>query len=684
MIKILAFAIGTTFGMAAHAATETLRYDRHLESGKRTGGQVVEYRDDGTVQVTYGFKNNGRGPDLVEQIRLAPDGTMSQYSVKGNSTFGAVVDESFERRGDRASWKSTTEQGEKTVSGAAMYLPLNSSPHVSSLTVGALAARAGAALPLLPSGSLSQRQLDEMQVSVGGKTQLVHLVAQTGIGFSPRFLWVTSGPKPRLFASIAPGTSYLVEEGWDSVGKQLGQRQAIAQEQLHKDMASRLQHPLAGLTVVRNVRIFDSESARVGAPSDVYVLRGRISAVLPAGSAVTGAAQEIDGAGRIMLPGLFEMHGHVSRGNGGMHLAAGVTTVRDMGNRNHTVQEMLDEIERGTLLSPRVVTAGLLEGESAYSWNSAFVIKDLAGARNAIDWYAGRGYPQLKIYNSFPKEILRETVAYAHQRGLYVSGHIPVGLRAHEALDAGYDEINHINQVMLNFLATPQTETRSLERFILPAEKTASIDFNGKPVKDFVARLAKQGTVIDATLTAFDFLKHKDGDMTALYAPIAAHMPPEVSRRFTVGTMKIADAAAQKRYEASYAKMVAFVGQLYRAGVPLVVGTDDMAGFGMQAELELLVQAGLTPAQALQLATRNGARYTRTSHERGSVTVGKLADLVLVDGDPTKNMADIRKVVAVITRGYLIYPHEVHKELGIVPFVKDAPLLRAVQTVAVK
>ena len=273
-------------------------------------------------------------------------------------------------------------------------------------------------------------------------------------------------------------------------------------------------------------------------------------------------------------------------------------------------------------------------------------------------------------------------MAYAHSRGLHVSGHIPVGLRAHEALDAGYDEINHINQVMLNFLATPQTDTRTLERFVLPSEKVASLDFNSPAVKNFVKRLKAKGTVIDPTLATFAFMKQKDGDINTPFAPIAEHMPPDVRRGFHVGSMKIADAAAQARYEKSYAKMVQFVGQLYKAGVPIVAGTDEMAGFTLQAELESLVTAGLTPAQALQVATKNGARYTRTSHERGSIAPGKLADLVLVDGDPTRNIADIRKVAAVITRGYLVYPHEIDKELGIKPFVTDAPQLKKLTPVS--
>lgn len=263
-----------------------------------------------------------------------------------------------------------------------------------------------------------------------------------------------------------------------------------------------------------------------------------------------------------------------------------------------------------------------------------------------------------------------------------MSGHVPAGLRAEDAIAAGYDELQHINQLMLNFLVTPQTDTRTLERFTLPAEKVATLDFNSKAVKHFVATLRSKQIVIDPTLSAFSFLRQRDGTMSEPFAAIAAHMPPDVRRGFSVGGMKIADDAAAARYEQSYRKMVQFVGLLYRAGVPLVAGTDDLAGFTLQSELELLVKAGLSPAQALQVATRNGARYTRSSHERGSIAPGKLADLVLVDGDPTVRIGDIRKVAAVITRGYLVYPHEVDAALGIAPFVENPPALRALAPVS--
>ncbi|MCC6070709.1 amidohydrolase family protein [Massilia sp. GCM10020059] len=682
MNRILALAVAAAFGVSAHAATTTTRYDIHVENGKRAGEQVVERDDDGTTRVRYIFKDNGRGPELTEQFRVAQDGTIAQYSVKGNSTYGAVVDEQFERNGDQASWRSTSEKGSKAVNGAALYVPLNSSFEVASVAITALAARPGASMPLLPSGTLSHRKLDEVEVSAGGKTQKVQLLAQTGIGMSPQFFWATTGAKPRLFAVVIPGYLTMTEQGWSEVGKTLAARQKLSESKMLVDLAARLQHPLKGLTVVRNARVFDSAKATVGAPSDVYVLRGRITAVLPAGSPVRGAVNDIDAAGRIMLPGLFDMHGHVGRWEGGLNLAAGVTSVRDMGNDNAQVQQIIDETANGMLLGPQIVPAGFLEGESPYSSNGGFVVKDLPAAKNAIDWYAEHGYPQLKIYNSFPKAILKETVAYAHSRGMRVGGHIPAGLRAHEALDAGYDEIQHINQVMLNFLATPQTETRTLERFILPSEKVAGLDFNSPAVKNFVARLKARQVVVDPTLATFAFMKQRDGDLNEPFVAIADHMPPDVKRGFHVGTMKIADDATLKRYEKSYAKMVDFVGILYRAGVPIVAGTDEMAGFTLQSELAMLVKAGLTPAQVIQVATRNGAKFTRTSHERGSIEPGKLADLVLVDGDPTKNIEDIRKVAAVITRGHVIYPTEIDRELGIMPFVKDAPALRALPPVS--
>jgi hypothetical protein len=257
-----------------------------------------------------------------------------------------------------------------------------------------------------------------------------------------------------------------------------------------------------------------------------------------------------------------------------------------------------------------------------------------------------------------------------------VSGHVPAFMRAQEVVEQGYDEIQHINQVLLNFLVTPETDTRTLQRFYLPAEKLADLDFDSKPVNEFIALLASKQIVIDPTLTVFDFIQQRDGELSSAYAAIAEHLPPDMQRNFRSAGMKIPDDATAARYRASYAKMIEFVGRMYRAGVPIVAGTDALAGFSLQRELELYVKSGITPAQALQIATWNGARYTRTLAERGSIAAGKLADLVLVDGDPTRDITDLRKVVLVITQNKIVSPRELYTELGIRPFVDAEPGMR--------
>ncbi len=659
-------------------AAEILRYVLMTSAGHVAGEQVVEHGDDGRTRVRYVFKDNGRGPELEETIRRAPDGTLAEYEVKGQATMGGPVSERFTRSGDQAQWQTLADAGRASVTGAALYVPRDGSLEPVSASIAAAAARPDGRLPLLPSGTLTQRKVDEVEVArADGSRQTVQLLVQTGLWLTPLYHWATTGPRPRLFASIYPGWFQGIEAGWEGNLKLLATRQNAAAGLLLNQTAAQLQKPLPGLTVIRNARVFDSVRARLNPPSDVHVLRERITAVLPAGAPVPGGATQIDAAGRVMLPGLFDMHGHVDRWDGALNLAAGVTTVRDMGSDNAELQQIIDEAAAGKLLMPHIVPAGFLEGRSAFSSRLGRVIETLDEAKTAVDWYAQHGYRQIKIYNSFPREHLRETVAHAHRRGLRVSGHVPAFMRAQDVVAMGFDEVQHINQLMLNFLVKPGTDTRTLERFYLPAEKLARFDLRSKAARDFVALLKKHRTVIDPTLATFDFLKQRDGEVPAPYADVMPHLPPNVQRNYLSGGMKIADDATAARYRASYNTMVAFVGLAYRAGIPIVAGTDALAGFTLHSELALYVKAGLTPAQALQVATLNGARYTGTLHERGSIQPGKLADLVLVDGDPTRDIADLRKVSLVITQGKLIRPADVHRALGVQPFVADTHWLEA-------
>jgi hypothetical protein len=668
-------AFGWDFALALAAAAsppspaDSVRYVV-LFQDKVSGHQTVVRSRDGVTRVDFEYKDNGRGPDLKEEFTLARDGTYRTYRVRGTSTYGAPVDEGFEVAGGKASWRSTSDSGSQAATGTALYAPLNGSLEAVTVSVAALTDRPDGKLPLIPGGTLTMRRLAESAVTRGGAKQSVRLVTIIGLGYSPTFAWLTVEKRTRLFAFILPGLVRVIQEGWQGNGAALEARQQRAVDEELAAMERRLAHRLTGATLVRNARVFDSEHATLGPASDVYLYRGRISAVLPAGSPARGIDQVFEAGGRVLLPGLFDMHAHVDPWDGGLHLAAGVLTVRDMGNDNATLQRLMSREEAGELLLPHVVPTGFIEGESPMSSRSGMVIQDLQGARDAIDWYAEHGYAQIKIYNSFPKDLVRETAAYAHSRGMRVGGHIPAFMRAQEAVEQGYDEIQHVNQVLLNFFVTPETDTRTLDRFYLPARKTADLDLDAPPVREFIALLLRRRTVIDPTLATFDFLRHREGVVSAQFEAVADHLPPDVRRGLLVALMDIPDDTTAARYERSYEKMIAFIGRLYRAGVPLVAGTDDVAGFTLQRELELYVQAGLTPAQSLQIATWNGAKYTRTLGDRGSIQPGKLADLVLIDGDPTTDIAALRKVVLVIKQNRAYYPNELHEALGIKPFAE--------------
>lgn len=658
-------------GMAM--AEQTTRYLALVDGGTQAGQQVVTRGDDGVTRVEFVFKDNGRGPELKEQFTLADDGTFATYEVSGSSTFGAPVTESFKRVGDTASWKSTSDEGEREITGAGQYSPLGGTPESFSVALAALSRRTDGKLPLIPSGTLSMRKLVAAEVANGDDRQQVQLVAMTGVGLTPAFAWSTTGDQPRLFAFIIPGYLQLIEDGWQANADALEALQKKAEGEALVTLATSLAHPVSGTTLIRNARVFDSETAQLREAADVRVSNGRIESVSKVSPTAT-ADHTIDAGGRILLPGLFDMHGHIGRWDGGLNLAAGVTTVRDMGNDNAALQQIIGEIEAGTLMSPRVVAAGFIEGESEYSARNGFVVDTIEEARSAVDWYAGHGYPQVKIYNSFPKELLRETADYAHSKGLRVSGHVPAFMRAEDVVEQGYDELQHINQLLLNFFVTEKTDTRTLERFYLVADRTADLDFDSAPVRDFIASLAEKQIVVDPTLATFEFLHQRDGELSPIVADVAEHLPPDIQRNRRAAEMNIPDDATASKYNRSFAKLVEFVGRMHKAGVPIVAGTDEMPGFTLQRELELYVQAGMTPVEALQVATWNGAKYSRTLDDRGSITPGKRADLILVDGDPTRDISDLRKVAMVLQGTTVYYPSEIHEALGIKPFALPVKL----------
>lgn len=654
------------------SATTVTRYSIRI-FGRPAGTQTTTAVGDERISVTFGYRENGRGPDLQEEFTLAADGTPLSQRVSGISEFGAPIEESYQRSAAGAKWQSLADQGTAEPGGATLYVPMSYTFESLAQMVRALVHTPRQELRALPFGTVRLERLDEVRLVNDGMQRTVALYALTGLDYAPTYVWMSEKPRLALFAVIFPGFMQTLESGWESQGDALEVAQQAAEYRLLRTLAQRLAHHLPDPIVIRNARVFDSEHARLlPGQHDVYVNRGHIAAIYEAGSQARAAATQIDAQGRVLMPALVDMHSHEYKWSALLQVAGGVTTVRDMGNNNAALADLMGKIEAGETVGPRIVPLGFIEGKSPFSAGNGILVDSLQQARDAVDWYAQRGYRQIKIYNSFKPEWVKEIAAYAHARDMRVAGHVPAFMRAEQAILDGYDELTHINQLMLNFFVKPDDDTRTLARFYLIAENAGSLDLDSKRVRDFIALMRTHGTVHDATLATFEgMFTQRQGELPAGYAGIAHHLPPVVQRGLRQNSMDVT-AANVDRYRAAYAKMVEMVGRLYQAGVPLVAGTDDTAGFTLHRELELYVKAGIPAAECLRIATWNGARYIGQLERQGSISPGKRADLLLVDGDPTLNVSDVRRIALVMKDGAAYYPAEIYKAIGVEPFAPAA------------
>jgi imidazolonepropionase-like amidohydrolase len=658
----------------AHAQAKAQKYT--VLCMKAPCGHLVLSESPGKLEVDYSYRNNGRGPDQKETLEFAPDGTWMGYRTEGVSTYGARIDERFERKADgRAVWRSPVDSGE--TGGAAreaVYLPVQASPGWAARLAQSLLAHPAPRTAALPVGQLSIQQVQKL--SLPGQPYEIGLYAITGLDLEPSYLWLREDNRA-LFAQVYPGWGGTLAQGFESELDRLSDVQKAAQLAHLQRLAKELPKPLPGLTVIEGVRWFDAQAAQLRGPSDVYLLEGRIAAIAKPGSLKNAApAQRISGKGRTLLPGFVDMHAHVVPGELLLNLAAGVTAVRDVGNNNADLAELRGRIERGELLGPRISANGFIEGKSPFSSQSDFVPDNLPDALAAIDWYAAHGYRQLKLYNSIRPEWVKPMVAHARSLGLRTGGHVPAFMTARQAVEAGFDELHHINQVTLNFLVSKTDDTRTLLRFNLVGDKAADLKLNDRRTQDFIALLKKKGTVVDPTMTTFEAqYTQRQGQPNPSYAMVAANLPAVMQRGLLSAEVDMDDVKA-KRWSASWRVMMDLLRRMNAAGIPLVAGTDATAGFALQRELELYVQAGIPAAQALKIATWNGAKYSDRLTEIGSIERGKRSDLLLVDGDPVADIRAIHRVALVIQGDKALSPAALYQAMGVLPFVPAAEIVQ--------
>ena len=670
---VLPVLVGSMLSLSAAAQTEQ-RFSV-LTQGQAAGELVLTTDAQGGSRVRFSYRDNGRGPDMDEEFSVDAQGAPVSYRVSGKSTFGGQIAETFSR--DPASgvarWTSTVDKGEQATPAGALYLPVEFSTAFSAQLMRSLLQRPALRAEAVAGGEFSVEKLAKMSLPSGGEKIDVALFALVGVGTDPFYLWLRDDPEHALFAEVWPGYG-LLPQGQEAHFDALLQRQIQAQSERLSRLQQKLARPLSGVTVIRNVRWFDAAAATIRDAADIYLFEGRITAIEAPGSDLRQAAQTVDGRGKTLLPGLFDMHAHAGDSDGLLNLAAGVTSVRDVGNDNEELLRLRRRIDLGEQAGPRIQANGFIEGRSAFSSRTGILVDSLDEAKRAADWYARRGYRQLKLYNSFKPEWVRPLAAYAHARGLRVGGHVPAFMRAEEAVRAGYDELHHINQVMLNFLVSPQDDTRTLLRFTLVGDRAATVALDGARVRDFLALLKHHGTVVDPTASAFESLYlQRNGEPSPSFGMISEHLPVAARRWLKSNSMDVNDANAE-RYRASYATMLAVIGRMHKAGITLVAGTDNWAGFALHRELELYAQAGIAPAQVLKIATWNAAKVTATLGDRGTIARGQRSDLLLVDGDPSQRIADIRRATLVI-KGDLAYaPDKIYEALGVRPFVPSTPV----------
>ncbi len=660
-LVLFGFSLGSVW-----AEQRKVTYD-WLTLGKKSGELKVTYFDGGKQTAEFEFNDRGRGPKITETMQLDESGQVKSFQVTGKSYMGAAVDESYTLQGQQANWQSADEQGEAKVTSAVAYVNSQGSSESLAVLVRAVMKQPNNTLALLPSGTASVQELLSTTVKHENQEKQVKLMALSGLGFTPSYIWLDD--QNQLFA-VAYGWMGATPAGWNHVLSDLQKLQDEADKSFHQKLAKNLTQKLPDTVLINDVNILDVNQGQLIKGASVYLKEGLIQQVSPQPLLIS-AGLTIDGQGKTLMPGLWDMHTHIGLSDGLLQVAAGVTSVRDLANTHDDLMQTIAAFDAGEVIGPHVYKAGFIDQKSPFSAPTGQLAETLEQALEFIDWYAERGYPQIKIYSSITPAWVKPMAERIHQHGMKLSGHIPSFMKTDQAVKDGYDEIQHINMLFLNFLAGKDDDTRTPVRFTLVGEQAGELDLESKEVKDFIQLLKNKGTVVDPTVTIFhSMFLNKTGKVDPGYAMIADHLPTNVRRGFLGSTLEIS-AEETAQYEKSAKALLKMIKLLHDAGVQLVAGTDAIAGFTLHRELELYAQAGISNAEVLKIATLDSAKVAGQEKTTGSIEAGKVADIVLVDGNPLKDISSIRKVVWTIKNEKKYQASKLYQSIGIKPFTTE-------------
>lgn len=623
-------------------------------TGGKHGDSYSWIGPDGTRMARESMNLRGQVWEVDFAGKPGADGMPAGATVRGVTPTGDAG-ETFTVAGSVAHWKSPIDAGTAPYAAPAFYVEQGGPMETNAWFLEKLLASPDHSMALLPGGKAHADKLTSLDIvsDTGSDKQTVDLWAVSGINNSPVPIWADA--KGRFFG-LTLGIAWL-PEAYAKQQAAMQKAQAAAMAAQAPLLAKKLTQVPTGPVAITHVRLFDADAVRFLADQTVVVDKGIITAVGPAASTqVPAGAQVIAGAGKTLVPGLWDCHLHVGDDYTGVQeLSLGVTSVRDPGNDDSLTIDRRTRRAAGQLLFPHVYPSSLIDGKGPYTAQVANVATSQEEAMALIDKAKANDFTGIKFYGTFNPAWLPASIAEAHKLGLHVHGHIPAGIRTMEAINDGYDEVTHINWVMMQAMPDSVLPVdNGIMRFQGPGRYAKDVDLNGPAISLIVSTMAKKHIYSDPTMVAFESLYVPDnGDLSPSYAPFVGTLPPTVERGFRSGGFEVPKDLTRADYRASWAKMVGLLKKMHQAGVPIIAGTDG-SGIELIHELEIYREAGFTAGDALAAATIVPARLVGQDAHTGSIKVGKNADLALVEGDPSQNISVLRQTRLVMLDGKLL------------------------------
>ena len=529
------------------------------------------------------------------------------------------------------------------------------------------------ALPVFPRGSVSIQLRGEDSVEVMGQRIPLKRYAISGVLWCRETVWVDS--KERLVALVThyqaddvPTPVQVVRDGYLSV-LPFFIKKAVEDDEVEfvRSVNASFQPQQSKVALVGGTLV-DGTGAPAKSDSVVVVQGDRIVAAgRRAEVKLSSDTAIVDLKGKTILPGLWDMHLHSFSTEWLVgELAGGITTARDCGSQFEFITAVRDVIRSGQGVGPRLLLVGTTD-TSGEPFEGGMELRVLSpgDAREAVRRFHAAGFEQSKVFEDMTPDLLRAITEESHRLNMTVTGHLPAELTPFEAVEAGMDGIEHTLYILPAFVpkgTAPPAQVAGIDKLELLA---LQVDLSSSQFKEAVEFFVKHRTVIDPTLVISERWGHPKTTPMSTFQPGVEKMPQELALPLNADGL---DAPSAEVWQRAFDKELGIVGALHKAGVIILAGSDArIPGHEFHRELELLVKAGLTPMQAIQAATIVPARVMKMDGELGTIEAGKLADLVVVDGNPLENISSIRNVTTVMKDGRMYYAATLWQAIGFKP-----------------